>query len=235
MFPLLPGGKTQATQRGFKNATTDPRVIRAWWTADPMRNIGIATGHPGIDALDVEGDKKPGGSGWPAHEKLADAGLLAGACMVVTTPSGGIHLYFTGTSQANGSLGKHHVDFRSTGGYVVAAPSFVFTDDYAGSYEVTEERECAGQLDWNAVKALLAGPEIRRTPQARKTPGDSTALARWVCRLPEGQRNSGLFWAACRCVEQGADPTGLLEAAMQSGLPEAEARRTIESALRKVR
>ena len=50
------------------------------------------------------------------------AGLLEGAYGYVRTPSGGLHIYFTGTTQRNGHLAAHHVDFRSAGGYVLAPP-----------------------------------------------------------------------------------------------------------------
>jgi hypothetical protein len=53
------------------------------------------------------------------------AGLLDGASAYVATPSGGLHAYFTGTGQRNGHLPAHHLDFRSTGGYVLAPPSHV--------------------------------------------------------------------------------------------------------------
>src|SRR6266542_926058 len=33
--------------------------------------------------------------------------------------------------------------------------------------------------------------------------GDLSHLAAWVGRLQEGNRNSGLYWAACRAVEAG--------------------------------
>ncbi|TWV42574.1 hypothetical protein FRZ03_19860, partial [Streptomyces misionensis] len=52
---------------------------------------------------------------------------------------------------------------------------------------------------------------------------------------PEGQRNTRLFWAACRACENGIGPdlaAPLIEAARRTGLPEHEARATIASAAR---
>ena len=61
-------------------------------------------------------------------------------------------------------------------------------------------------------------------------------LAAWVASRPEGGRNGGLFWAACRMAEEGHDlstTTSLLgEAAYAAGLPEREAMATIRSAYR---
>ena len=63
VFPCRPGRKEPDTAHGFKDATTDPERITAWWTAVPGRNVAIATGAPGPDVLDV--DVRPGGSGYP--------------------------------------------------------------------------------------------------------------------------------------------------------------------------
>jgi hypothetical protein len=44
--------------RGLKHATTDPDVIRAWWTRRPRANIGMATGRlSGVVVVDVDLDK----------------------------------------------------------------------------------------------------------------------------------------------------------------------------------
>jgi hypothetical protein len=57
-------------------------------------------------------------------------------------------------------------------------------------------------------------------------------LAGWVARLGEGNRNAGLFWAACRALEAcpatSLDP--LADAARQAGLGDREIRATLESA-----
>ena len=65
-------------------------------------------------------------------------------------------------------------------------------------------------------------------------PRELSRLATWVERLREGNRNSGLFWAACRALEAG-EPDGLDDiaaAAARAGLDDREILRTIESARR---
>lgn len=61
-------------------------------------------------------------------------------------------------------------------------------------------------------------------------------LAAWVAALPEGNRNAGLFWAACRLGEAGMpelDTFGALEpAASAAGLEAREIAATIRSAHR---
>jgi hypothetical protein len=54
-----------------------------------------------------------------------------------------------------------------------------------------------------------------------------------VARLPEGNRNDGLFWAANRAMEAGLTDLGeLAEAARETGLDEREIARTLASARR---
>jgi hypothetical protein len=92
----------------------------------------------------------------------------------------------------------------------------------------------AVSLDWSAVNHVLE-PESQRLVTSRATsPEDVSRLAGWVERLEEGNRNSGLFWAACRVVEAGQ--AGMLDdlaaAAARTGLPDREIARTIASASR---
>jgi len=229
VFPCKPGEKVPDTLRGFKDATTDPAVIRGWWHARPNRNVAIATGAPGPDVLHV--DVKPDGSGFAAFNRLKLAGMLAGARALVRTPSGGLHAYYGGTEQASGRLPRHFLDFKASGGYVLAPPSVVG----ARRYELLDRRRSAdGRLDWRAVTRLLDPPKPPARPSGRGS-GDLGKLAAWVAALQEGNRNDGLFWAACRAAETGhADLDALVAAAVQAGLSEDEARRTVASAARKV-
>ncbi|WP_193433130.1 primase alpha helix C-terminal domain-containing protein, partial [Streptomyces luteocolor] len=60
-------------------------------------------------------------------------------------------------------------------------------------------------------------------------------LVQFVLAAHEGQRNTRLFWAACRAYENGIGATlapRLVEAATRVGLTEREARSTIASAER---
>jgi hypothetical protein len=189
--------------------------------------VAIATGAPGPDVLDV--DVSTDGSGWAAFNRAKAAGLLSGARMLVRTPRGGLHVYFEGTGQPCGSLTRagHFIDFKASGGYVLAPPSRV----HGKPYEVADERNADGRLDWQAVRELLAPPRL--TAARLPADGDVTGLAVWVASQPEGNRNAGLFWAACR-INGDTGAAGLLvAAAVEAGLPEAEARRTVASAARR--
>ena len=124
VFPCLPGQKIPATAHGFRDATTDPDQITEWFTRHPDWNLAIATGAPGPDVLDVD-QHGPAGNGYAALGRLRRAGLLDGAAAYVRTPSGGLHAYFTGTAQRSGHLSAQHLDFLSSGGYILAPPSQV--------------------------------------------------------------------------------------------------------------
>ena len=227
VFPCKPDQKAPDTAHGFKDATTDPAVIRGWWPDGARRNVAIATGAPGPDVLDV--DVKPDGSGFAAFNRLKEAGLLTGARALVRTPSGGLHAYYAGTSQPSGRLVRDFLDFKAAGGYVLAPPSAVG----GKPYELLDKRQADGRIDWQAVRRLLDPP--RPMPRPGRGAG-AGALVAWVATLAEGNRNAGLFWAACRLAEADS-PSGDLEqlvaAAVQAGLAEHEARRTVASATRK--
>ncbi len=232
VFPCRPGRKVPLgalVVHGVLDATTDPAVITAWWSRCPTANVAVACGAPGPDVVDVDVTAaKPG----PASlARLRDAGLLTGSQATVRTPSGGLHIYFGGTSQGNGAMPRHGIDFRGAGGYVLAPPSTVDSRPY----ELVASRPPTGAtVDFGAIRRHLDPPR----PMPRVRPGarsDVGQLVEWVAALPEGNRNSGLYWATRRAVETGADPgvyAELVDAAVTAGLPAAEAERTVRSARR---
>jgi hypothetical protein len=231
VFPCHPGRKTPATARGYLDATTDKEQITAWFAGYPGRNLAVATGLPGPDVLDV--DRHPSGTGYPALARLLRAGLARGAAAWVRTPGGGAHGYYAGTGQRSGRLPAAHLDFRSAGGYVLVPPSRI-----AGrSYQLAASRPGQASLDWAHVTALLSPVQASRPPDRQGSDAGVTRLAAWVARLEEGNRNAGLFWAACRALDAG-HPDGLdslAAAARTAGLGDAEIRATLASARRTTR
>ncbi|MDX2783857.1 primase alpha helix C-terminal domain-containing protein, partial [Streptomyces caniscabiei] len=103
------------------------------------------------------------------------------------------------------------------------------------------------------LRLLLPPPrtDSSRTPGgASRTPGGGAfttpggaqgsghGLVHFVLTAQEGQRNTRLFWAACRAYENGLGPelaNALVEVAVRTGLTEREARSTIASAARMAR
>ena len=165
VFPCQPGQKVPATQHGYRDATTDPSSRSPdWFSRHPGHNLAIATGAPGPDVLDID-VHGPAGNGYAALGRLHCAGLLEGAYGYVRTPSGGLHIYFTGTAQHCGHLAAHHVDFRSAGGYVLAPPSQV--DGHPYLPWGTPGRD--GTLSWE--RACRALPSPAAAAAARTPPG----------------------------------------------------------------
>jgi Bifunctional DNA primase/polymerase, N-terminal len=115
VFPLKPSSKQPATPHGFKNATTNPRHITAWWTKYPDANIGLPTGHA-FDVIDIDVP-----DGLPTERILREQdGEVHG---VVTTASGGTHYYVTPNGLGCLTRWQPGADYRGAGGYVVAPPS----------------------------------------------------------------------------------------------------------------
>jgi hypothetical protein len=237
VLPIWPGGKTPLTRHGVYDATTDPEHLRRWWARWPDANVAIATGAPGPDVLDV--DVRGAQSGWSALRRLREAGILPLGAPLATTPSGGAHLHFCGTNQRNGSLPDVHLDFRSTGGYVLVPPSRVTTETYSGAYRWERAGSPTASLDWRAVARLLRPPpptsathkEVRHPQRG----WDVHTLAAAVERTPVGNRNNMLFWAMCTALRSGYDDLRpIAEAGLRCGQTVREVQATWRSAVRKV-
>ena len=230
VFPCQPGQKIPATPHGYRNASTDPEQIIAWFGRHPNRNVAIATGFPGPDVLDVD-QHGQAGNGYPAYGRLRRAGLVNGAAAYVRTPAGGMHAYFTGSDQHNGRLPSHHLDFRSHGGYILSPPSSIG----GKPYRLMSRPGGQGSLDWATVTRFLEPQRQHECPApSHVADGRLGQLARWVARQPEGNRNTGLYWAANRALDANpaADLSPLAAAARQAGLGEPEITRTLDSARR---
>src|SRR6266568_2316374 len=128
VHPLTPLAKAPLTARGFKDATTDPAQIEAWWTSNPDANVGIATGTvSGISVLDVDIKAWEGKRGDESLRALtAQHGELP-STPVQMTWSGGLQYVFAYAPKAATSANCYgpDLDGRNDGGYIVAPPSRV--------------------------------------------------------------------------------------------------------------
>ncbi|GAB2761796.1 bifunctional DNA primase/polymerase [Nocardioides salsibiostraticola] len=242
VFPCVPGGKRPLTVHGFRDANTNPVAIASWWSRWPNANIGIPTGAvSGVDVVDV--DVHPIGTGFPAFERARRAGLVEGWAWLVRTPSGGVHAYFpreADSQQRSWQSSGQHIDFRGDGGYIVLPPSRITGNDgVSRPYRqiAVAEHHQSGPVDAAELRGFLDPPRPMRPPTGMPAIGSRPDnLAAWVAARPEGGRNGGLFWAACRMAEEGhalnAASSVLGDAACAAGLPEREALTTIRSAYR---
>lgn len=240
VFPCAPGGKTPLTPTGFHEASTSTTQVHRWWRRHPDANIGIPTGAVSkLVVVDV--DRHPTGSGFEAFSVAADDGTASGWAWLVRTPSGGLHAYYPateGVSQRSWQAPGAHIDFRGDGGYIIAPGSRREGPSGPVTYEViaTANRPVSC-LDAAKLRAVLDPPQRRPAPAgASPTAVRTPLLAQWVATRPEGDRNGGLFWAACRMVEHDhpyAETLAVLgDAARAAGLQSPEIESTIRSAYR---
>lgn len=244
VFPCVPGGKRPLVEHGFHDASTDARKVATRWRRWPGANVGVPTGlESGVEVVDV--DRKATGTGFAAFDRARRTGLVPGWLALVRTPSGGMHAYFPADpyrAQQSWQAARAQVDFRGAGGYVIVPPSVVKTGDLHGGghgrYElIGPAQPHSAAVDAKALRDFLTPrpePTSFRTGPAGVE--DTQRLAGWVAALGEGERNRGLFWAACRLAEAGVAPSVVLDAlgpaAEQVGLPPREVVTTIRSAYR---
>ncbi len=244
VFPCVPGEKRPMVRRGFHDATTEPAQVTEWWRRWPAANIGIPTGATsGVEVVDV--DVRSNGTGFPAFHAAHSEGHATGWAALVRTPSGGLHAYYPanpGRAQSSWQAANAHVDFRGDGGYIIAPPSRVIRP---GGVRAPYRLIVAGNTPAPVNAARLRDFLDPRTPipldRARATQferrgSDAKVLAGWVAGRGEGERNRGLFWAACRLAEAGTPPDVTLDAlgpaAEHAGLGSREIMATIRSAYR---
>ncbi len=244
VFPCVPGEKRPLVRRGFHDATADPAQVSEWWSRWPSANIGIPTGAAsGIEVVDV--DVHATGTGFPAFRNAHHEGLAAGWAALVRTPSGGLHAYYPADperSQSSWQAARAHVDFRGDGGYIIAPPSRVLRP---GGVSAPYRLIVAGNnpMPVDAVRLRdFFDPRTPipldrgRAPRLERQGSDAKVLAGWVAGRGEGERNRGLFWAACRLAEVGTSPDATLAAlgpaAEHAGLGSREIMATIRSAYR---
>ncbi|MDK9494689.1 bifunctional DNA primase/polymerase [Streptomyces katrae] len=243
------GGHAKPEQR----ATTDPDRIRAAWVARAY-NVGLATGPAGLVVIDLDPPKPSDPPG-----TLSGTDIFAALCratgqqipptFTVTTPSGGVHLYFTAPPgpkiRSNQDFLGRHIDHRAWGGYVVAPGSTTPT----GIYAVTDDRPVAPLPGWVHAK-ITEPPRIRATPIYPLTDGPAGRRAAYataalrneeanVTGASDGTRNKVLVRAARalgRLVASGDLDRMVVEEALSrgaeaAGLKPYEYRSAITSAL----
>lgn len=243
VFPLQVNGKLPAIGKlkeedqvpgshwngnGFKDASTDPFVIRDWWK-DNAYNIGIRTG-TGLRLVVVDFDipkedaKKPwtekNQSDYEAFEKQVDSlGTLKSI-----TRSGGRHYVFRvkeGVTLPGNKTGApiRCVDVRGEGGYIAVEPSVVDGKTYkwqapvvvadmvvAPDWLLERISEKDDERESKAKRALAT--QSTRVPVATSDKRKSAWLevkfrerVAGVANMGEGGRNDELFKATVELAE----------------------------------
>jgi hypothetical protein len=193
VFPCKPDKKPY-TPQGFKDATTDPARVTAFWTCYPDAKIGMPTGsRSGVFVVDVD--------------RLEALGELPGELpetLTIRTPSGGLHYYLNhvdGITNRTGAL-PAGIDIRGEGGYVCVPPSPGYTVEHRAPIA-------------DAPEQLL---EILREKPAR----DARQLLRPGVKvdietgpIPEGARNNTLASIGGRLRACGFEHEGIEDALLR--------------------
>ena len=184
--------KRPFTAHGFKDASTDPDVIRRWWTRWPNALIGVPTG---IKFCVVDVDlQHPEAQEWYGRANLP-------VTRTHVTRSGGRHLLFRPHDEFRCSAGKiwKHVDTRGLGGYIIWWP--------AEGLEVLHAGTIAEVPGWIIAKLNPPAPPpsvdhgVHKSEQAQhKLDG----IIRTIASAGVGERNHVTFWGACRLAEMVA-------------------------------
>ncbi|MFI2352700.1 bifunctional DNA primase/polymerase [Streptomyces sp. NPDC019443] len=236
--PVLCRGECGLPGHGVHDATTDPAGIRALFAAAPWATgYGIACGRPPHHLIGIDLDTKSSTDSVAALQHLALRHLFTiPETVTVLTPSGGRHLWLTGPPDVvvpnSASRLAAGIDVRGAGGYLVGPGSV----SAHGAYRLAPgTAELSPAPCPRALLRLITPPARPHHPThaAPSRPSQGQGLVQFVLAAHEGQRNTRLFWAACRAYENGfgdelAD--ALTEAAVRAGLTEHEARATIASA-----
>lgn len=234
-YPSGPRAKApvgQLVPHGHLDASRDPEVITAWWSAWPAAMIGAAVPAT-LLVLDV--DPRNGGSR-PALETAL--GPLPATLRVLSgRGDGGAHLYYrrpAGVLTATGL--PPGVDLKASG-YCLLPPSVHPATGRPYRWHLAP----VAHLTTRALSVLRPTPPPR--PAVRhnqKNRHDSTrrergaaALVRLVADAAEGQRSNLTYWAARRALDGGHGPElldAIGQAALGAGLAEREVRATLASA-----
>jgi len=241
--PVFPVGedKRPLTRHGFHDSSTDLAQVERWWQRFPQAGLAIPTGMPsGVVVVDVD---VHGVNGYDALQRAASRHFLDGWEVAVDTPSGGRHLYYP--SSPDGPQGcwqaaKAGIDFRGDGGYIVVPPTSRDIDGTRIPYQAIEfATGRAMPVETERLRNFLdPRPVVLPRVATSYAKSEVERLAGWVSRLQEGERNHGLFWAACKMAEHGVGTAEALDALTaaggQAGLSEREVSTTVRSAFRTV-
>ena len=237
VIPVKRSDKAPYTPNGLADASKDADTLRQWWQRWPEANVAVVCGHVSGDLFVIDIDIKPE-KGKHGDEELLKWQAKYGdfpETVKQRTGSGGQHQFFR---DPNIALYKNKVnaipgiDVRGEGSYVVVAPS-VYEDGSVYEWEGASILDTIEVADANeSVTKLLA-----LNPRDQK--GETILQERETISMkdvPEGQRNSTIYSAACALRHYDFSFNAAMAAILQTvsewttPVPEYEIRRTVESA-----
>lgn len=257
LSPLVPGEKRPMVSQWEQRATNNPAWLEKW---PKGAGIGVACGPSNLVVIDLDTHGSiPAGSTWDqagikdgldvfaALWERHSPGTSMFDTFTVTTPSGGLHLYYRAprATQVRNSASKvaPMVDVRGTGGYAA-----IWAELENGRYQPSgSPADIRPMPTWLVSLATATRAAERRTGLPASAPRPVTrteasrrvsGLLRTVANAAEGQRNSTLNWAAYQLAKDDLlgpeQAQALARAAMTAGLSEHEAVTTVMSAAKGV-
>ena len=183
--------KHPRTRNGLKAATTDPEMVRRWWTTWPDANIGH---RPPKSSVIVDADDKPGKPGAATLASLIAFNGPLPNTVTATTGSGGRHYFFKCDKPLPNAVDLlPGIDIRSCDGYVILPLS-----NHKSGRPYAWAPGCdpaslpiANMPEWLYNALTQNGTGERKVPL--EVPGE----------IPDGERNYTLFHEACRLRELG--------------------------------
>ena len=232
VFPCRADNKAPLTAHGFKDASTDPDFITAWWSSSPDALIGVPTGIKFV-VLDIDCGKHVEAAEWYGKANLPRT-------RTHITRSDGRHLLFKPDDRVRNTASKirRGVDTRGHGGYIVWWP--------ACGLEVLHGDVLAPVPEW--ITRALAPPQPARAAITASVPLEDcegrvrlrlAGIFRAIAGAREGERNALAFWGARhlremisqRLLSRDEAIKIITTAASRAGLSHKEASSTAISAL----
>lgn len=213
VFPLRPRSKDPATRHGFKDATTDVRQIKSWWTANPNYNVAIATGN-GLTVIDV--DDKPEKHPYLGSDVLRDWEFEHGKISETVTAmsgTGGAHYYYdtAGWAIPKCESPDLSLDLRGEGGYIVAPPSIHPETGEPYMWDISPEDmepTAVNATDKACIQWIYDNRIGHNKASSKEQP---KADANSIEPIPDGQRNATLFSIGRSLLAKGATKEEILE------------------------
>jgi hypothetical protein len=214
---------------GFGGATTDPDLIKEWWTRWPDALVSVRTGIKFV-VLDIDCAKHVEAAQWHSRANLP-------LTRTHLTRSGGRHLLFQPDERFRNTTSRicRGVDTKGINGCAIWWPACGF-EVLHGDVLAPVPTFIIKALEPPRPSVLSCQQKVKTSAQAqRKVDG----IIRAIAGAREGERNAVAFWGACRfaeMIEQSLISRNdaieiVVEAASRAGLPRDEARSTANSAL----
>lgn len=192
---IIPCEKSPYTFNGLNDATLDEDQIKKWWGAWNDALIGVNAGLSNLFVVDID---KKNVNGFDTYSKW-DINDVAGLRTI--TPSGGMHIIFTGKGKTNTNA-TTGIDTRGEGGYFIAPPSKILEGAYCGEYKRSGDwSKSPGVIPNGLMEKLFpensnaySVPRIYSGKIEKKQLSKAT-LSFITNGAPEGMRNATLFKA----------------------------------------